>query len=133
MSFLIPCVCLTVRDLHSLSTVNGSLRQRAKGGTVRSWESGLGVDASARSSLTYVTRARGSHALSAERSAITPFLARPTTKQIIVADTRLTVCILKLASSKGIKRRRVNVARSDGQSMDIGRNTVTLAGRQARG
>lgn len=85
--------------------------------------------------VTYVTRARGSHALSAERSAITPgpFLARPTTKQIIVADTRLTVCILKLASSKGIKRRRVNVARSDGQSMDIGRNTVTLAGRQARG
>lgn len=46
--------------------------------------------------VTYVTRARGSHALSAERSAITPgpFLARPTTKQIIVADTRLTICIV---------------------------------------
>lgn len=98
-----PSVCWTVRDLHSLSTDNGSLRQRAKGGTIRSWESGLGVDASARSSLTYVTRARGSHALSAERSAITPgpFLARPTTKQIIVADTRLTVCILNSPPPKG--------------------------------
>lgn len=55
-----PSVCWTVRDLHSLSTVNGSLRQRAKGGTVRGWESGLGVDASVRARHLCYARARES-------------------------------------------------------------------------
>lgn len=87
-----------------------------------------------RALVTYVTRARGSHALSAERSAITPFLARPTHETDYCGGyTSNRMHSTKLASSKGIKRRRVNVARSDGRSMDIGRNTVTLAGRQARG